>query len=286
MRLGIWPSTGRPWNEILELARHCEATGWDSVYLADHFMPHGDLSEHADATAPLDGDRLDCWSVLAALAAAVPRVRLGTLVSSVTFRHPAVLANIAAAIDNISGGRLILGIGAGWQLNEHQSYGIPLGTLTERFDRFEEACAVISSMLREKRTTFHGRYYDVTDAPNQPVPLQARLPVLIGGGGEKRTLPIAARFADEWNYWSSPDVLAQKVRVLHRHCDTIGRDASEIQVSTQPYSRTITGTPSEIADTLGQFGEAGADELILPDVMQPLAEFKDACDLVMANAVR
>ena len=286
MRLGIWPSTGRSWDEILDLARHCEATGWDSVYLADHFMPHGEITPDVDLRVPVDGDRLECWSVLAALAASVPRVRLGTLVSSVTFRHPAVLANIAAAIDNVSGGRLVLGVGAGWQENEHVAYGIELGTLRERFDRFEEACEIVSSLLREKRTTFHGRYYDITDAPNQPVPVQARLPLLIGGGGEKRTLPIAARYADEWNYWSTPEVLAQKIQVLHRECEAIGRDPAEIQVSTQPYTRTITGTPAEIHGILEQFHDAGADELILPDVMQPLAEFKDACDLVMAGAAR
>lgn len=286
MRLGIWPSTGRSWDEILDLARHCEATGWDSVYLADHFMPHGEITPDVDQRVPIDGDRLECWSVLAALAASVPRVRLGTLVSSVTFRHPAVLANIAAAIDNVSGGRLVLGVGAGWQENEHVAYGIELGTLRERFDRFEEACEIVSSLLREKRTTFHGRYYDITDAPNQPVPVQARLPLLIGGGGEKRTLPIAARYADEWNYWSTPEVLAQKIQVLHRECEAIGRDPAEIQVSTQPYTRTITGTPAEIHGILEQFHDAGADELILPDVMQPLAEFKDACDLVMAGAAR
>jgi len=286
MRLGIWPSTGRSWDEILDLACHCEATGWDSVYLADHFMPHGEITPDVDLRVPVDGDRLECWSVLAALAASVPRVRLGTLVSSVTFRHPAVLANIAAAIDNVSGGRLVLGVGAGWQENEHVAYGIELGTLRERFDRFEEACEIVSSLLREKRTTFHGRYYDITDAPNQPVPVQARLPLLIGGGGEKRTLPIAARYADEWNYWSTPEVLAQKIQVLHRECEAIGRDPAEIQVSTQPYTRTITGTPAEIHGILEQFHDAGADELILPDVMQPLAEFKDACDLVMAGAAR
>jgi F420-dependent oxidoreductase-like protein len=285
MRLGIWPSTGRPWPEILEIARHCEATGWDSVYLADHFMPHGDLANGSDPSEPLDGDRLETWSVLAALAASVPRIRLGTLVSSVTFRHPAVLANIAAAIDNISGGRLVLGIGSGWQLNEHESYGIPLGTLTERFDRFEEACAVITSLLREKRTTIHGKYFDLTDAPNQPVPVQARLPLLIGGGGEKRTLPIAARYADEWNYWSTPEVLAEKVTVLRRECETIGRDPSEIQVSTQPYTRSFGATPTEIADAVGQFGAAGAGELILPDLMQPVGEYLAACDRI-TEAIR
>src|SRR5688572_23028884 len=173
MRFSIWPSPMRPWDEILELTQHCERTGWDGVYFADHFMPNA-----PDAT-PLDGDTLECWSVMAALAATVPRVRLATLVTSVTYRHPAVLANIAAAVDNISGGRLLLGIGAGWQENEHAAYGIKLGPVKDRLDRFEEACEVVSSLLRERRTTYEGRHYRVTDAPNQPPPVQAKLPLLV-----------------------------------------------------------------------------------------------------------
>src|SRR3712207_5509939 len=216
MRFSIWPSPAPPWQEILELTQHCERTGWDGVYFADHFMPNA-----PDAT-PLDGDTIECWSVLAGLAAAVPRLRLAPLVTSVTYRHPAVLANIAAAVDNISGGRLLLGIGAGWQENEHAAYGIELGSVKERLDRFEEACQVVSSLLREPRTTFAGRHYRLEDAPNQPAPVQPKLPLLIGGGGEKRTMRIAAQYADEWNAWSTPEVLEHKVGVLRRHCDDLG----------------------------------------------------------------
>jgi F420-dependent oxidoreductase-like protein len=297
MRFSIWPTAKRPWDEILELTRHCEATAWDGVYVADHFMPHGDFTPDVDQTAPLDGDTLECWSVVAALAAAVPRLRLGTLVTSVTYRHPAVLANIAAAVDNISHGRLLLGIGAGWQLNEHTAYGIELGTVRERLDRFEEACEVITSLLRERRTTFAGKHYRVTDAPNQPPPVQPRLPLLIGGGGEKRTMRIAARYADEWNFWSTPDELARKVPVLHGHCDALGRDPAEMRVSTQAFlflstdagrvaemraaapRLAIVGTPAEVTDIVGRYREAGADELIVPDsTLGSLAECKDSCD--------
>jgi F420-dependent oxidoreductase-like protein len=299
MRFSIWPSTGRPWGEILELAQHCEATGWDGLYLADHFMPHGDFTPDVDHTIALDGDRLECWSVLAALAATVPRLRLGTLVSSVTFRHPAVLAKTAAAVDNISGGRLVLGIGAGWQINEHIAYGLELGTITERLDRFEEACEVITSLLRARRTTFSGGHYHLVDAPNQPVPAQPRLPLLIGGGGEKRTLRIAARFADVWNYWSTPEVLAAKVRVLHGHCEAIGRDPDDIGISTQALlflstdeswlatrrdvapGRSIVGTPPEVADIVQRYRDAGAGELVIPDSMEPLPAWKETCDLFM-----
>jgi F420-dependent oxidoreductase-like protein len=285
MRFSIWPSPNRSWDETLELARHCEATGWDGVYVADHFMPNA-----ADAT-PLDGDTLECWSVIAALAGTVPRLRLASLVTSVTYRHPAVLANIAAAVDTISGGRLLLGIGAGWQENEHAAYGIELGSVKERLDRFEEACRLITSLLREPRTTFEGTHYRLRDAPNQPSPVQAPLPLLIGGGGEKRTMAIAARYADEWNAWTTPDVLAHKVDVLHRHCDALGRDPAEIAVSTQAllFLSTDEGwlAGKRSADLgraaiVGRYAESGADELIIPDfTLGSMARRKDTCDLFM-----
>jgi len=288
MRFSIWPAPTRPWEEILELTQHCEATGWDGVYVADHFMPNG-----PDAT-PLDGDTIECWSVMAALAASVPRLRLATLVTSVTYRHPAVLANIAAAVDRISGGRLLLGIGAGWQENEHAAYGIELGSVKERLDRFEEACQVLTGLLRDQRTTFAGEHYRLQDAPNQPAPVQDRLPILIGGGGEKRTMKIAARYADEWNAWTTPEVLAHKVEVLRRHCDDLGRDPSEIAVSTQALlflstdeawlaerrGNGIVGTPAEVTEIVGAYRDAGCDELIIPDfTLGPMGRRKDTCDL-------
>lgn len=129
------------------------------MYFADHFMPNG------PSPAALDGDTLECWSVIAALAASVPRVRLAPLVSSVTYRHPAVLAKIAAAVDQISHGRLTLGIGAGWQENEPVAYGIALGTVRERMDRFEEAAQILHDLLGRPRTTFSGQYFQLQDAP-------------------------------------------------------------------------------------------------------------------------
>lgn len=283
----------RPWDEILELTRHCEHTGWDGVYFADHFMPNA-----PDGT-PLDGDTLECWSVIAGLAAAVPRLRLAPLVTSVTYRHPAVLANIAAAVDNISNGRLLLGIGAGWQENEHAAYGLELGSVKQRLDRFEEATQVLISLLREKRTTFSGDYFRVEDAPNQPPPVQQPIPVLIGGGGEKRTMRIAARYADEWNSWTTPDVLTHKVGVLHKHCDDVGRDPSEIRLSTQALlflgtdeawlaekrasdagRAAVVGDPSEVTEIIGRYAKAGADEFIIPDfTMGSISRRKDTCDL-------
>jgi F420-dependent oxidoreductase-like protein len=292
MRFSIWPGPIDPWEEILDLTRHCEAAGWDGVYFADHFMPN------TDDGRPADGPMVECWAVLAGLAAAVPRLRIGPLVCGNTYRHPAVLANIAAAVDNISGGRLVLGLGAGWQVNEHEAYGIPLFGVKERLDRLEEACQVVTGLLRERRTTFAGRYYRVTDAPNQPAPVQERLPLLIWGGGERRTMRIAARYADEWNVWSTPDRLRQKREVLLRHCDDLGRDPSEIAVSTNAAlfmyddraeldrqraedgaRAEMIGTPAELVDLVAEYQAVGADELIIPDVgMGPLERRKDTYD--------
>lgn len=278
MRYSLWPAAAHPWAETLELARGCEAAGWDGVWIADHFMPRGSGGE------PVDGDYHECWTMLAALAALVPRLRVGSLVTSVTYRHPAVLANIVATLDRISDGRAVLGVGAGWQANEHASYGLRLGPVKERLDRLEEACEILVGLLRQPRTTFEGRYFQVRDAPCQPTPVQERLPLLIGGGGEQRTLRLVARLADEWNTWSTPEILAHKVDVLRRHCDAFGRDPAEIRVSTQALvllsddetwleanrarvrgRPSIVGTPTQVVEILGRYRDAGLDELIVPD---------------------
>ena len=138
MRFGFWPGPNNSWNDTLALAKHAEAGGWHSVWYADHFMPNQE-----DTSGPTS----ECWTTLAALAASVPRVRVGALVTGNTYRHPAVLAKMAANVDNISGGRCVLGLGAGWQENEHKAYGIEFSTLGGRMSRFEEACQVISGLF-------------------------------------------------------------------------------------------------------------------------------------------
>ncbi|CAN5551756.1 LLM class flavin-dependent oxidoreductase [soil metagenome] len=278
MRFSVWPNPAQPWESVLECARHAEATGWDGVWFADHFMTNTGTRE------PADGPMLECWAVLAGLAAAVPRVRLGSLVCGNTYRHPAVLAKQAAAVDTISGGRLVLGLGAGWQENEHRAYGIEFPAVGERMDRLEEACQVVLGLLREPRTTVAGRHYQVTDAPADPKPVSSPLPLLIGGGGEKRTMRIAARYADEWNVWGTPEVLRQKGGVLERHCADLDRDPAAIARSAQALlflsedeswlskrrdsdvgRASIVGTPDEVAEIVAAYAEAGVDELILPD---------------------
>ena len=274
MQFAVWPGTQQSWADILEVARHAELTGWDRVYVADHFMSNDD-----EAAGPM----LECWAVVTALAAAVPRVGIGTLVCGNTYRHPAILANQAAAADVISGGRVILGLGAGWQQNEHDKYGIELYSVGERLDRFAEACAIVRSLATQERTTFHGEHYQLTDAPMEPKPV-GPFPLLVGGGGEKRTLRIAAEHAQEWNVWSTPEVFAHKSGVLDGHCRDLGRDPSEIHRSTQALlflsddqafldrmrgvdmpMPTLIGTPSELVDVVGAYRDAGVDELIVPD---------------------
>ena len=278
MRFSIWPNPQQPWESILEAAEHAESTGWDGVWFADHFMPNTD-----DGT-PADGPTLECWAVVAALAARVPRVRLGTLVCGNTYRHPAVLANVAAAVDTISGGRLVLGLGAGWQVNEHAAYGIGLPDVRTRLDRLEEACRVVLGLLREQRTTVEGEHYVVVDAPNDPKPVQDPLPLLVGVGGERRTMRIAARYADEWNVWGTPEVLRHKIGVLERHCADLGRDPGTIRRSAQALlflsedegwlgrfrdtdlgRAAIVGTPDEVTEVVRAYADAGVDELIVPD---------------------
>src|SRR6478736_4970764 len=223
MRFSIWPSSAHSWDEILTLAQHAEATGWDGVYIADHFMPNSE-----DVSGPMQ----EALTVLAGLAAAVPRVRLASLVFGNTYRHPAVLAKSAVTIDHISGGRFTLGLGAGWQENEHDAYGIELPAAGPRLKQFTEAVTIVKSLRDEPRTTLHGDHYDLTEAPLEPKPV-GPMPILIGGSGERVMLRIVAEHADEWNIWSTPERQSHKAEVLARHCEAVGRDPESIHRSTQ-----------------------------------------------------
>jgi F420-dependent oxidoreductase-like protein len=273
MRFSVWPGPNNSWEETLAVARHAEATGWDGVWYADHFMPNQE-----DVSGPTN----ECWTTLAALAALVPRVRLGSLVVGNMYRHPAVLAKMAAGVDIVSGGRLVLGLGAGWQENEHQKYGIEFSTVGGRLSRLDEACQVVNGLLRNDRTTFHGKYYQLDDAPLVPKPVQQPLPLLIGGGGEKRTMRIAAKYADEWNVWGEPDVLRHKMSILDQHCKDLGRDPGSIKRSCQAMvilsddsevlqrarqmpGRTVAGGTDDVRRVMQEYVDAGVDEFIMPD---------------------
>ena len=281
MRFSIWPSLGQPWADVLEVTRHAEATGWDGVYVADHFM--GDAGGGFGA---VENPMLEATAALPALAMATDRLRLGTLVLGNTYRHPAVLANWAATLDQLSGGRLLLGVGAGWQENEHEQYGIRLPPPGERIERFEEACHVWKGLLRQPTTTFAGVHYQLTDAICVPKPVQSPLPLLIGGKGD-RMLGVVARHADAWNMWGLADVLAERGAVLDQRCEAIDRDPATIERSAQalvlltddraradafleqyraaPRRAAIAGTAEDVSVEVAAWQAAGLDEVIVPD---------------------
>jgi F420-dependent oxidoreductase-like protein len=276
VRFSVWPDPTRPFEEVASIVATCERLDWHAAYFADHFMPNA-----PDAT-PLRGDTLEALATLAALAAGTSRIRLGPLVAAATYRHPAVFAKAMATIDRISDGRAICGMGAGWQENEHASYGIELGSITERIDRFDEYVTIVHAMLAEEITTFEGRYFSLHDAPCDPRPVQTPLPILLGVRGRRRTMAIAARYASIWNAWTTPEDLAECNAVLDGHCESIGRDPATIERSTQALvflgtdeqwlakhrdgagRASIVGTPSEVADIVGRYEAAGCDELIIP----------------------
>ena len=276
MRLSLWTSSNQPWSEILAAARHAEATGWDGLWIADHFMGN------APGPLPAEVPTLEAGSLVAALAAAVDRVRIGTLVYGNTYRHPAVLANMAATVDHVSGGRFVLGMGTGWQVNEHRQYGIELPPTRELVDRFAEAIQVVRSLLREPTTTFAGDHYRLTDALCAPKPVQDRLPILVGAKGD-RMLGIAARHADEWNAWGLPDHIAERSAALDRACEAAGRDPGEIARSAQALVMfteddaeadrlaaavprpLLVGSSERMRAVVAGYAERGLDELIVPD---------------------
>ena len=294
MKFSAWLGSATPWAGLLDEAQHLAQSGWSGIWVADHFMPNRE-----DNLGPTQ----EVWTVLAALAASVPNVRLGSLVTGNTYRHPAVLAKQVAQVDIVSGGRAVLGRGAGWQETEHTAYSIPFYTVPQRLAMLEEAVQIIRSLFDNERTDFDGRHYQIKNAPLAPKPVQPRLPILIGGGGEKVTLRIAARYADEWNVWGRPDVLAQKGSVLEQHCEAAGRDPSQIKRSAQALITlsddpavieraraaagfpAIAGSAEEIRDQIGRYIEAKVDEFVLPDfnLGRTIPERKEAYDRFMSD---
>ena len=215
---------GLTWEHWFRIADRVEQLGLDSLWRSDHFFSlSGDLHRPA----------LECWTSLTALAQRTRRIRFGPLVSPMTFRHPALLARMAAAVDRLSDGRLVLGVGAGWNVAEHEAFGIGLPPLKERFDRFEEGIAVIKALWTGGPVDLDGRYYSLRGAAAYPRPQQQPAPpLLIGGDGEVRLLRIVAREADEWNsHAHTPEIYRVKRARLEEHCRAVGRDASTIRRS-------------------------------------------------------
>jgi len=260
------------WAEMLAVWKAADDIEvYESGWNFDHFYPIFD-----DPKGPC----LEGWTTLSALAQATNRLRLGTMVTGIHYRHPAVLANMAAAVDIISDGRLELGVGAGWNEQESGAYGIELGTVTERFDRFEEACQVLIGLLSQETTDFDGKFYRLTAARNEPKgPQRPHPPICIGGGGEKRTLRITAKYAQHWNFPGGPPKdFAHKRDVLAAHCADVGRDPKEIMMSAQIRLNPDLNYRSVIADAIA-YGAEGMDLAIIylpvpydPVVVEALAE--------------
>lgn len=282
LRLGVslWPQ-GATWDEVRDTSVAIDRLGYESLWSYDHFV-----ALHSDRTLPV----LDGWTVLSALGALTSRARLGILVTGITHRNPAILAKMASTLDHVSGGRAVLGLGAAWNEQEHWSYGIPFGTDGERLALLDEACTVIRSLFEDEITNFDGEHCAVHGAVLWPKPVQPRLPILIGGGGEKKTLRIVARHADLWNGFGTPDVIRRKIGILREHCAAVARDPADISVtanmgvivrdsaaavrerldeigpvagfpdyatSNQPY-----GTPEAVARRLAEYADAGVREII------------------------
>ena len=240
------------------------------------------MSQTADDSSGTEA-ALDCWTVLAAVAVAVPNLRLTSMVSPLTIHHPVVLAKRVVTVDQISNGRAVLGLGAGWQVNEHRGYGFELREPGERVTHFIEAIRVIRELLDNERANFAGRWYTLTDATFEPKPVQAPLPILVGTKSP-RMLRTVARYADAWNTWGVPSLVATVTERFMSACATEGRDPASIRRSAQAMvfitdsdaqrdkliakidtDRAIVGSTTEIIDVLGRYAQAGLDEFALPD---------------------
>lgn len=276
MRYSVWPTNDRPWAEVLEVARWADEAGWHGLWYADHYMPNTDDGSVAG------GPALECWSVLGAVAATTTNLRIGPLVSPTSVHHPVVLANRACTMDDVSGGRFTLGMGAGWQVNEHRAYGIELQDPGPRVSRFAEAIEIVHRMLREDRVTFHGEWYRLTDAPCEPKPVQDPLPIVVGTGSQ-RMLRLTARWAQQWNTWGDAARVRRLSEAFLTACDAERRDPASMWRSAQALvlfaddratadrlreralpERSLIGTPAQIADEISQIAALGTDEFIVP----------------------
>lgn len=268
--------------------------GWISIW--DHF--------YGATGRPDDAACLEAVAMHAALACSTTNVRCGSLVYSIGYRHPAVLAKAITAIDQLSGGRADMGIGAGWAVVEYNAYGIEFPDVKTRMDQLEEGIQCLRGLLHDDVTSFEGQHFTLTEARNEPRPLQAKLPIWIGGGGEKRTLKIAARYADGWNVpFIDAATFGRKCQVLDDHCAAVGRDPGDIKravnvglafseeslqaqfgaISDFVRPGVLSGSDEQIIDTIGRYVDAGADQVNIalraPFDLESLERFSAALHL-------
>jgi F420-dependent oxidoreductase-like protein len=248
MRFGI--QTGPQhvsWPELVDIWQVADGLKFDTAWTFDHFFP---------IMSDPKGSQLEGWVTLTALATLTRHVRVGTLVTGITYREPSVLAKMGATLDVISGGRLEMGLGAAWFQQEHEALGIPFPPVAERIKRLGEACEVITRMWTEDAATWKGQYYEIKEAYCNPKPVQKpRPPILIGGGGEQLTLKMVARYADTWNSFGTEEVFRHKLSVLDEHCRAVGRDPQTIEksVSLPPVlSKDRSKLDAMLADMAGR----------------------------------
>ncbi|RLE89799.1 MAG: LLM class F420-dependent oxidoreductase [Thermoprotei archaeon] len=300
------PPTATPqeqWRLIVNVARYAEKLGYDSLWVFDHFHT---------VPKPLKGRSVfEAWTVLTALATLTNRIRLGTLVTCIFYRHPSVLAKLVANVDVISNGRVILGLGACWYEHEFRGYGIEFYRPAKRIKMLEESIQIIKLMWTKDEVYFDGKYYKLEGALNDPKPVQKpHPPILVGGVGEKLTLRVVAKYADMWHCWGDPDYYARKIAILKEHCSTVGRDYNEIvkvhdgfvimgdteeevkrkfqeveffKIGKHSYESMkesqYIGTPEEIIKKIQKYIDLGIEEIIFyfPDAyrLKPLEEFME-----------
>ena len=286
IRFGLFsPQAGLSFKALLDRASTIERLGYHSIWLVDHFWNRG---------VP-DADVLECTTAMSALCAATTKLRVGSLVLCNSFRNPGMLAKVLSSIDNISGGRVEIGLGAGWMDEEYRAYGYEFPTMGARLRQLEEGVQILKAMLTAKQASFAGRYYTVADAYNSPQPVQKpHPPITIGGSGEKVMLKIVAKYADRWNCLAGYRSFEQKFNSLKQHCDAVGRDIKSINISEQlevcigtneaeieekwkiaqrlPFWRTaIKGTPPQVIEQLRDRQKRGIEffTVIFGDLNSP-----------------
>ncbi len=241
----IWPQY-TPWQPMIDAAARADQLGYDSIWTWDHLYP---------IVGSPEGPIFEGYLTLAGMAAATDRATLGLMVGANTFRNPALTVKMATTLDHLSGGRAVLGIGGAWFETEHNAFGIDFGSgFGERLDRLDEAVEVMRAMLDGRPVSARGEHYDTRDVRNDPPPLQERLPILIGGAGEKKTLQTVARYADAWNVGGSPDQVRHKDEVLRRWCDEVGRDESEIERTLQGGAVVVRDSEAEARRVAAEIG--------------------------------
>ncbi|MGH2460042.1 MAG: LLM class flavin-dependent oxidoreductase [Chloroflexota bacterium] len=257
IRVGLCTDQNLPYATLVERWQTFDRLGFDSVWLCDHFI---------QPSQP-DGPYFEGWTLLGALAAVTSRIRVGVLVSSNTFRHPALLAKQAATIDHVSGGRLDLGIGAGWYVPEHRAFGIDFPEPAELVGRFGEAVEVIDLLLRQDVTSYNGQYYHLTDAPFRPGPVQRPRPPFTLGAHRRHMLRVVARHADVWNSFGTPAELKARGEILDECCQEIGRDPPSIRHSLYGWASMLPSdpwaSPASFVEMVERYREAGVTEFII-----------------------